>query len=1225
MAVSLVKKLLYKKSLCAVCVLLFALLAVSIINGCSSISTSESKTSAVNTHNYTLSIDMDWRYVSYWDRGEVDCAFKFGKSNEKCMRADPESVLSLSAAGIHNIRLSGYQENVYGPLSLQPENLSLETAVEPPFIYSWWVGNLVERAKKPSTLKLPDNIHIDFYVKDYDYASFNETMVSYNGNSQLKCDWKGQKTEVSIPARDDRAEDAVSATLTFTCQDGIYPQDDSDGDGVVNTDDNCVDTPNPDQLDFNNDGKGDACNYVVVLRGGTFDPKEERESYAINITTSTETGYYVVQFDPGYDFSQLNGFLAETNSVLYADVQLNAVIIKSSQSKAQLQSKPSVRWVGIYQPTNRIFPSLFLNTILDKDGKPINPNADIKLRIYGFEKFSEAAINKLKGYSDNHVTILEDNLVEIETLQSIIPVILMNIPEVSYMSEPPEYKLNNDYSNEIINDGNLVTPPGGGSKQWQRINGLDGKGQVVAVIDSGLDTGIISTLSPDFSGKVQSIVPLGHTPPTDATVDFSGHGTHVAGSVVGQGSNLISNPQGVPSGQGVAPGAKIIFLAVGRKTDVSERGKKKPFPDVCFNNPEVDGNGNYVYGNYSYTNLAGLPDSLQDIFNPLTPTPAYIYTNSWGTCQGVYDQEARDVDRYIWANGSKTILFAAGNSAGFRYKDPVGQIVTRIDDSLDNAARAKNIVTVGASQTSREGQYYPRPVGNNPQIPEDIPDQDENKIAKFSSRGWQVKRDGVTGAVTTRIKPDVVAPGTFILSARSTKCISNNGVKDSGGNYTTFNHASCVGRGEPLGTVANQDQYTYMSGTSMATPLVAGAAALARQYFKDFRGYTGTPSAALIKAALLHGAGGNPAATIPANATPNNSFGWGRVDIKNALFPDGRYTMLNFKEAPDTAITRTGETSTALGVRFSSTYPLEITLVWADAAGSYWGNLTNDLDLELRYQDPNNQLVAKGNVFSNIIHEGRLESKFATAVPGRDQHNNVEKIFIPEPKDGFYNIIVRGKKIRDIRGKSGQPFALMISRVVGVDAAIHNGSRNSEFLQGDNIALEAVGLPAGSTSQPKNVVVDVIDHSNLSGVNFLNSGTFPLPPAVASATLQTDKDGKIDSSNIIWKSNRTGTFNIVIDVNNDRNYTKGIDVVDNSQSYGFEVKARPANNTVPVPVPVTTTRLFHALRIGSPRHRLLQPPLSHARRPGAQALLARQHHQPADLAGGQPARGCQRP
>ncbi|MFD1146318.1 S8 family serine peptidase [Saccharothrix hoggarensis] len=110
----------------------------------------------------------------------------------------------------------------------------------------------------------------------------------------------------------------------------------------------------------------------------------------------------------------------------------------------------------------------------------------------------------------------------------------------------------------------------------------------------------------------------------------------------------------------------------------------------------------------------------------------------------------------------------------------------------------------------------------------------QDGIAPFSSRGPRVG-DGA-------VKPDITAPGVDIVAARS-----------SSGTI-----------GTPVG-----DGHVAMSGTSMATPHVAGAAALVAQ---QHPGWTG----AQIKAALVASARNNPALTA-------FDQGSGRVDLARAI------------------------------------------------------------------------------------------------------------------------------------------------------------------------------------------------------------------------------------------------------------------------------------------------------------------------------------------------------
>ncbi|GAB2589186.1 S8 family peptidase [Kribbella endophytica] len=110
----------------------------------------------------------------------------------------------------------------------------------------------------------------------------------------------------------------------------------------------------------------------------------------------------------------------------------------------------------------------------------------------------------------------------------------------------------------------------------------------------------------------------------------------------------------------------------------------------------------------------------------------------------------------------------------------------------------------------------------------------QDGLADFSGRG------PTSGDAT--VKPDLTAPGVDIVAAK----------------------AAGTDIGSPVG-----EQYTTLSGTSMATPHVAGAAAIVRQQHPDWTGDQ-------VKAALM--ASAKPAAGVGAFGQ-----GAGRVDVARAI------------------------------------------------------------------------------------------------------------------------------------------------------------------------------------------------------------------------------------------------------------------------------------------------------------------------------------------------------
>ena len=207
-------------------------------------------------------------------------------------------------------------------------------------------------------------------------------------------------------------------------------------------------------------------------------------------------------------------------------------------------------------------------------------------------------------------------------------------------------------------------------------------------------------------------------------------------------------------------------------------------------------------------------------------------------------------------------------------------------------------------------------------------------VADYSSYG--PTRDG-------RIKPDVVAPGDEIKSATAV---------DSDGQCKT----------------------DRISGTSMATPLVAGTAAIVRQYIRaqsDGR----APTGALLKAILINGAEalkGGDGTGLPLEPAPSFRQGWGRVQLDNSIPLDEEEgdgaRELQFVDWRDLRGQGDSETFCVSGAKGE----VRATLAWMDAPGSLsgGGGLVNDLDLRVEG------------------HEGQVDWG---AAPRPDRTNNVER------------------------------------------------------------------------------------------------------------------------------------------------------------------------------------------------------------------------------------------
>lgn len=699
---------------------------------------------------------------------------------------------------------------------------------------------------------------------------------------------------------------------------------------------------------------------VLILRAGIYDPASQRLDVRQSpATDDVSARYAIVQFhadrlDAGSKALQAQG------AELVGYVPNNAFFVRlNGMSLDAVKRSSGVRAAEYHAAAYKIDPRLWTDaraTLLPQVAEgSADPNLLLDIiNVRGFKGESSAGIEAAlrKSVPGVHITgrsLREDAMpyVHAGVPRAQLDALLRTasrLDGVAYIEPWLPTRLHNAASIGTIQGNSANTScPGNGTICGPAPlfdHGIMGSGQIVAVADSGTSPWVANFTTLDKgAGPLTQITVSDNPPPVPPAIGILYPNNKIIGYWL-QPSFGGTGPvdYDLSSGHGTHTTGTVVGDVAGSFTSTYLASTPS-----AHNHEEADGMApNAQLLMQDVGGVAATAVYVNDFAGTLNQAyagGARIHNNSWGaSTAGQYNSNDSEADNTSWHNEDMLVVVSAGN-------DDPGPVQT------GSPSNAKNVLSVAALAHA-----------GSPTVP------------GYSNRG---------PAADGRMKPDIAAPGTSILSARNTTTTSVVPV------YTT-----------PRSN----------SGTSMAAPTISGNAALVRQFFADGfypRGVK-TPADAynasgmVMKAVLLNGT--NP---LGAPSWPNANSGWGRAWLDSNLWFQTTFAggddsrRLRIFERTQAAGMRTGDVEEYTISNVGAGAELRVTLTWFDpeAAGGVALTLINNLDLEV--VAPNAQ-VYKGNVFASGV-----------SVTGgtADARDTVEQVRFTAPQAGSYTIRVKATSV----------------------------------------------------------------------------------------------------------------------------------------------------------------------------------------------------------------------
>jgi hypothetical protein len=383
---------------------------------------------------------------------------------------------------------------------------------------------------------------------------------------------------------------------------------------------------------------------------------------------------------------------------------------------------------------------------------------------------------------------------------------------------------------------------------------------------------------------------------------------------------------------------------------------------------------NHSYGliaGWHYGNLEDNGDQWYWLGDPsVSETEDYTF--------GFYNVEAAQFDRVVYSHPTFLPVVAAGND--------------RNDDGPSS----------GSYRTlTRQGTWQTKTITSDRRDPDGGPE------------GY----DSISGASLAK---NVLTVGSvrFSQNQASVSSFSSFGPTDDGRIKPDL-----VGSGEQIfSTLASGiAAYGHSSGTSMASPNVAGSLVLLQEHYLNLTGQT--MRAATLKGLALH------TAQDAGAAGPDYQYGWGVLDAEAAARQINE-SLANTLALQEVVLSHVATFTQPATVREAG--PLRVSISWTDLPSSRLPirgastlnnrtpHLQNDLDLRVINDET-------GETY--LPFTLNPEQPSATAVPGDNVVDPFEQVFVARVPAGSYTIVVTHKGT--LVAEDPQPFSLLVTGAEG--------------------------------------------------------------------------------------------------------------------------------------------------------------------------------------------------